>query len=166
MSLHRQSATGQKALRKGRVSIARQVYFITTVSASRQRFFENTDAARATAQIFSNTGVWQKSELLAWVLMPDHAHFLLRLGDDESLHGLVQRVKSLTARATNSALSRCGNVWQPSYHDHALREDEDIVSAARYLIANPVRAGLVAKVGDFPYWDAVWLTPGCNPLDP
>ncbi|MBB5859537.1 hypothetical protein GGR69_001194 [Xanthomonas arboricola] len=28
---------------------------------------------------------------------------------------------------------------------------------ARYLIANPLRAGLVARVGDYPFWDAIWL---------
>ena len=29
---------------------------------------------------------------------------------------------------------------------------------ARYIVANPLRAGLVERVGDYPYWDAVWLT--------
>ena len=35
--------------------------------------------------------------------------------------------------------------------------DEDLVAVARYIVANPVRAGLVKNVRDYPHWDAVWL---------
>ncbi|KFN46779.1 hypothetical protein N790_08155 [Arenimonas malthae CC-JY-1] len=28
-------------------------------------------------------------------------------------------------------------------------------------MANPLRAGLVADIGDYPFWDAVWLTDDC-----
>jgi hypothetical protein len=38
-----------------------------------------------------------------------------------------------------------------------LRRDEDLRAVARYVILNPVRAGLVQRVGDYPHWDAVWL---------
>jgi REP element-mobilizing transposase RayT len=54
-------------------------------------------------------------------------------------------------------LNRCGRLWQPGYHDHALRREEDLVATARYLVANPLRAGLVQHIGDYPLWDAVWL---------
>jgi REP element-mobilizing transposase RayT len=49
------------------------------------------------------------------------------------------------------------SVWQPGYHDHAVRQDEDLRAMARYVVANPVRAGLVKDIGDYPHWDAVWL---------
>ena len=48
-------------------------------------------------------------------------------------------------------------VWQKGYFDRALRYEEDLKAAARYIIANPLRAGLVAQVGDYPLWDAIWL---------
>jgi hypothetical protein len=48
-------------------------------------------------------------------------------------------------------------VWQRGYHDHAVRREEDIKSLARYVIANPVRAGLTHSVGSYPHWDAAWL---------
>jgi len=37
------------------------------------------------------------------------------------------------------------------------RCDEGLRAVARYVIANPVRAGLAERVGDYPFWDAVWL---------
>jgi hypothetical protein len=38
-----------------------------------------------------------------------------------------------------------------------LRKDEDLQTVARYIVANPLRAGLVEKIGDYPLWDAIWL---------
>ena len=50
-----------------------------------------------------------------------------------------------------------GRVWQDGFHDHALRREEDLRAAARYVVANPLRAGLVETIGQWPLWDAVWL---------
>ena len=48
-------------------------------------------------------------------------------------------------------------ISQAGYYDHALRQEEDMQKIARYIVANPIRAGLVNKVGDYPHWDAIWL---------
>ena len=48
-------------------------------------------------------------------------------------------------------------VWQRGFHDYALGVDKDIVHVARYIVANPLRAGLVSRIGDYPLWDAKWL---------
>jgi REP element-mobilizing transposase RayT len=95
--------------------------------------------------------------MLAWVLMPDHAHWLLQLGDLETLAAVVNRLKSASARHTNRALGRQGALWQKAFHDHALRSEEDLRQTARYVVANPLRAGLVRRINDYPFWNAVWL---------
>lgn len=95
--------------------------------------------------------------MLAWVLMPDHAHWLLQLGEVEGLKALVSRRKGASACQVNAALGRRGAVWQKGFYDRALRCDEDMQVVARYIIANPLRSGLVERIGDYPYWDAVWL---------
>ncbi len=48
-------------------------------------------------------------------------------------------------------------LWQKGFHDRALRREEDLVTVARYVVANPLRAGLVEKLGDYPLWDAIWV---------
>ena len=89
--------------------------------------------------------------------MPDHLHLLLQLGEGTSLSDAVMHLKTNVAKQVNRELLRTGAVWQRGFHDHALREDEDVRAAARYIIANPLRAGLVQTIGDYPYWNAVWL---------
>ncbi len=88
--------------------------------------------------------------------MPDHLHWIAHL-QASSLEQLMQRVKSRSAKSVNSYLGTTGQVWQKGYHDRAIRSDEDIQQLARYVVANPLRAGLVRRVGDYPLWDAIWL---------
>jgi putative transposase len=44
-----------------------------------------------------------------------------------------------------------------AFYDHAVRKDEDVQGIARYIVANPLRAGLVKHIGYYPLWDAIWL---------
>jgi REP element-mobilizing transposase RayT len=93
---------------------------------------------------------------LAWVVMPDHIHWLFEL-NSSSLSALMQSTKSRSARAVNRLRNRHERLWQKGYYDRAIRKDDDLLKVARYIVANPLRAGLVVNVGDYPLWDAVWL---------
>ncbi len=95
--------------------------------------------------------------MLAWVLMPDHAHWLFELDSNTTLSNVVNRLKSASARRLNRRLDRRGPVWAQAFHDRAVREEDDLKTMARYLVANPLRAGLVERLGEYPFWDAVWL---------
>ena len=148
---------GNQALRRGRVSLPNHVYLITTATLDRQRFFEDFAAAWVAARCFSDSDILGDACLLAWVLMPDHVHWLLQLGGVDGLDLVVNRLKSASARKANKVLDRAGALWQTAYHDRALRAEEDLREVARYLVANPMRAGLVKQLGDYPFWNAMWL---------
>ena len=83
--------------------------------------------------------------------MPDHIHWLMQLDDKATLQQVIRSMKSQTAKVIGKP------IWQAGYYDHAIRKDEDIVNIARYIIANPIRAGLVKRVGDYPHWHTVYL---------
>jgi len=137
-------------LRTGRWSAAGQVYLVTTVTRRRCPVFEDFFAARELIQVMREDALRDSHQTLAFVVMPDHLHWLLELRQ-ESLSRLVGRVKSISARRIGS------QVWQDGFHDRALRKEEDLRAMARYVIANPSRAGLVERIGDYPHWDAVWV---------
>lgn len=151
-----QTNRGHKELRKGRYSGEGYVYLLTAVTLNRYCFFADHNAARAVSRCIYQKDMYGSGELLCWVVMPDHIHLLVKLGA-EPLAVMMNRVKSISAIAINKLLLRRGQLWARAYHDHAIRSDEDIKSVARYIICNPVRAGLVNKPGDYPYWHAVWL---------
>jgi REP element-mobilizing transposase RayT len=83
--------------------------------------------------------------------MPDHIHWLLQL---EASGSLSETVRVYKAKA--SLLLR-QQIWQRGFHDRALRDEDDLRDIARYIVANPLRAGLVKSLGEYPHWDAIWL---------
>ena len=149
---------GHKSLRRGRCSIPGQIYAVTFTTAHRVPWFADFETARVAAGTLVSSMRTTDAEMLAWVLMPDHAHVLLALGARWSLQKTVQRLKWGTANAVNRTAGRRGILWARAFHDHALRTDEDVRSVARYIVLNPVRAGLVARCGDYSFWDAVWIS--------
>jgi len=140
-----------KDLRKGRVSLAGQVYHITTVTLERMPVFAELRPARLLINSLHEAQLRNEAETLAFVVMPDHLHWLLQLGANATLSRVVGAVKTTTAHRLGK------RIWQDGFHDHALRGEEDLAEFARYIVANPLRAGLVKRLGNYPHWDAVWL---------
>jgi len=119
--------------------------------------FLDFDAACAAARCHHDEYCLKGTTMLAWVLMPDHAHWLLQLGERDSLPAVVTRLKCATARTVNRTLGRQGHLWGRAFHDHALRDERKLLATARYIVANPLRAGLVARIGEYPFWNTAWL---------
>ena len=151
-------------LRSGRTSIEGQAYLLTTVTRSRNRWFDDFWLGCVASRAIVQPRLWQDSELLAWVLMPDHLHVLVQLGCGDSLPRVAQRIKSVISLEVGR-LTESGGIWQHGYHDRAIRAEECLRDVGRYVVYNPVRAGLVRSVSAYPFWDAVWLAPEANPLE-
>lgn len=137
-------------LRKGRISQAGSVYHVTTVTQNRTPFFESLGNGRKVVQQMMALQKQGTVETLCYVLMPDHLHWLMVLHDD-TLPNVVRLLKGRSAKSIGKP------VWQSNYYDHAVRQEEDLQKMARYIVANPLRAGLVSQIGDYSLWDAVWL---------
>ena len=138
---------GYKALRKGRTSIPNQIYHLTTTTLNRHPFFKDFDTARRLIRILNE----QPVETLAYVVMPDHFHWLVML-DEKSpdIPSLMRRVETSTTKQKDVK-------WQRGYYDRAIRKEEDILDVARYIIANPIRAKICKSVREYPHWDAAWI---------
>ena len=143
-------------LRKGRFSEIGRAYLVTAVTNERKTVFRDWRLARllvAELRRASETGF---VESLAWVIMPEHLHwlFILRKG---TLDSVIHRVKSRSAISINKQSGSNGRFWQKGFHDRAVRRDEDMQVIARYIVANPLRAGITEDIGAYPLWDATWL---------
>ena len=158
MSQHpNQTRKGIRALRRGRFSARNQIYHVTTTTEKREKLFADFATARMVIDSIRRETESGRCDTLCFVLMPDHLHWLVQLKVRGSLTRSVNNVKAHSAWRINSRCRRKGRVWQKGFYDRAMRRDEDVVAAARYIIANPVRAGIVGRVGDYALWDAVWV---------
>ena len=139
------------ALRVGRYSESGRIYLITTATIGRRPVFEDFACARCVVREMRHLAEQGGVASLAWVVMPDHLHWLLQLGEHADLSDTIRALKGRSAHRLG------GPLWQRASHDRALREEDDLLAAARYIVANPLRAGLVSRIGDYPHWDAIWL---------
>ena len=88
--------------------------------------------------------------------MPDHVHALAHAKSERAdLQAFMRRFKQMTGFAYKQQTKQ--TLWQRGYHDRVLRDDESSESIARYILENPIRAGLTAAWGEYPYaWSDVY----------
>jgi len=145
------------ALRIGRFSEVARAYLVTTVTEARAPLFTDFRLARLTIRALQASDTSGTCRTLAFVLMPDHLHWLVELRA-ASLSTVVGNFKAKASAAINRETASPGvQRWQKGFHDHAVRREEDLTEIARYVVANPVRAGLARGAGAYPHWDAVWV---------
>ncbi len=141
----------------GRRSMRFAYYSLTTTVAGRRRIFTDPASVKCVIDALRQSDQELRSHTLAWVVMPDHVHWLMQLRND-NLSRCMQRFKSRSARAFNQLHDCYGSsVWQRGYYDHCIRSQDALETHARYLIENPVRAGLVATPEDYPHHWNRWL---------
>ena len=93
-------------------------------------------------------------ELFAWVVMPNHVHWLMTRSEDQVLEDILQSFKSYTAHTANKMLSRHGKFWMDDYFDRHIRNEKHFAHTIRYIEQNPVKAKLCKKPSDWPFSSA------------
>jgi REP element-mobilizing transposase RayT len=140
----------------GESYVGYQRYFVTTCTALRRPVFkERWLATDVTACLLQNAASFDFT-LPAYCVMPDHVHVLLHATSDRAdLLAFMKRFKQLTGFAYRR--QTCQALWQVGYHERILRDDESSETVARYILENPIRAGLSNQWGEYPYaWSDVY----------
>lgn len=116
----------------------------------------------------------RRYDLVAYVVMPNHVHVLIKTHEGFPLSGVVHSWKSFTAHEINKhlkGLEICGrdahgpgdkhvkggpdtNVWQNDYFDRFIRDERHFVQAIAYIHENPVKAGLCRHASEWPWSSA------------
>lgn len=97
-------------------------------------------------------------EILAWVIMPNHVHAVMR--PEKPLSQIMRWLKGSTAREANLILNRTGQpFWQYETYDHYIRTKQELNQTIRYVERNPVRAGLTASIEQWPWSSAARVAP-------
>ncbi len=87
--------------------------------------------------------------IYAYCLMPDHVHLLAAMASRAPISVAIGSWKSRCYQARRNR-GESKRFWQRGFYDHAVRDDRDLITAARYVLENPVRAGLVKDFQDYP----------------
>ena len=131
-------------------------YFLTFCTFERRETFRDSGVANLVLTQFRRTARRSAFAILAYCLMPDHVHLLVQgTTAAADLRRFVKRAKQGAGQAY--AHRARGPLWQNGYYDRVLRPTDEAKTVARYIIENPVRAGLVRAPGEYPHLGSdVW----------
>jgi valyl-tRNA synthetase len=90
----------------------------------------------------------RRYDLIAWCIMPNHVHVIVRPFEGNDLADILHSWKSFTAKQANKLLGATGTFWQADYYDHIIRDEEDFRNQINYVLENPNKAGLQ----DWPFY--------------
>jgi putative transposase len=124
--------------------------FFTSSTLSRRPAFLDSNVARYAVDQILQVAESCDVEISAYCVMPDHVHILTTGCHDQSetLTSFLrwkQKLGYWYRRQTTEFL------WQPGYWDRVLRDEDDLGQAVRYVVANPLRAGLVQDLTHYPW---------------
>ena len=94
----------------------------------------------------------KRYDLIAFVVMPNHVHLLIKLKEGYGLVDIMRSIKSFTAKKINENENRVGPVWQSESYDRLIRDQKHFEIVVRYIIANNkdlawVKSSIVADCG-------------------
>ncbi len=115
--------------------------------------------------MFSSLQFWEGKKLqnLAFTVMPNHVHWVVKLFEKDSfgkpvyLQDILQSVKRHSSNKINKAEKRSGKLWQKESFDTTIRNEKHLYNAIKYTLNNPVKAELV---NDWRDWKGTWC--GCS----
>ena len=87
----------------------------------------------------------------SYVLMTNHFHLLATPQTDTGLPQMMQAVGRSYVRYFNDLYERSGTLWEGRYRSTLIQTDRYLLACMAYIDLNPVRAGLVADVRDYPW---------------
>jgi putative transposase len=89
--------------------------------------------------------------LIAYCLMPNHYHLLLRPDAEGALAHFVQRLFNSYTQALNRQQGRSGTLFEGRAKSILVDDERYVLALCRYIHLNPVQAGLVSEPGEWPY---------------
>jgi putative transposase len=131
--------------------VGKYAYFLTFCTCNRRRVFTRADLVNNSLSHFLRIATKKQFKQTAYIFMPDHVHLIVRgLTEESDLLVYEHRAKQKTG--FDYRREHGEHLWQPGFYDHILRGDTEEASIIRYMVMNPVRAGLVKDPTDYPYW--------------
>lgn len=155
--------------------VERPIYFVTTNTHQRKRWFLDGRNAIITLKNIHQLEERGDVENIAFVIMPDHLHLLFEIVTKKTTSEIMHDVKSHIAHEMSLIQHRQGchalsesnsatrsvaasgmerkylRIWQRSFYDHVIRDERDLHDHIRYIQYNPVKHGYVKDAREWPW---------------
>jgi putative transposase len=127
-----------------------QRYLATTCTSSRHVAFRSAAVVDMALDQILHTAHAHEMAIPAYCFMPDHLHLVVAGRSEQSdFRRFMKAFKQVSGFQYRQGHRRV--LWQEGYHERVLRDDEATETVVRYVLENPIRAGLTTRLGEYPF---------------
>lgn len=128
-----------------------RTFFATTKIAAGRRLLQTERNANLLIDVLRTNVAAKKFQVHDFVIMPDHVHILLSVGDDMTIEKAMQLIKGSFSYRVKKDFAFSGEVWQRGFADQRIYNRDSFAKHSEYIRQNPVKAGLVDSPAKFPF---------------
>ena len=130
------------------------IIFITSVTRDRTPYLKSERDCSIFLETIKNVQQFHQFLILAYAIMPDHFHWLMRVDDqNDNFSKIIHSVKCNFTfnykRTHNISKSDSLSIWQNRFWDHVIRDEQDLNRHFDYIHWNPVKHGMVLRPEDW-----------------
>jgi putative transposase len=139
-----------KLPRKARRKSESGIYHIIMRGINRQQIFKEDEDCHRFLQTLKYYKETCGYEIYAYCLMSNHIHLLLKVGS-EPLEQIMRRICGKFVYWYNHKYDRTGYLFQDRFKSEPVEDDAYFLTALRYIHQNPLKAGMVKTINDYPW---------------
>lgn len=134
--------------RRPRIEYPDALYHVTSRGDRQEMIFGDDGDRWRLLEIVSEALFRFDARALAYCLMGNHYHFVLRTRQ-ANLSKVMRHINGVYTQAYNKRYAKSGHLLQGRYHDVVVDSDKYLLALCPYVERNPVRAGLVAQAAEW-----------------
>src|SRR5437773_2945782 len=127
------------------------IYHALNRGNNRAAVFAREADFRAFLRALGQTQLRYPFQLYGYCLMTNHFHLLLQPEAGQSISRILQSLTVAHTWRYHRAHASVGHVWQGRFKSPVIQDDDHLLVVLRYVEANPLRAGMVRDLKDYPW---------------
>ena len=137
--------------RKARCYAQTSFFHVMTQGINKSFIFNNSIDIKYYIKILYQLKKDYCLEIIAYCIMNNHTHMLIKVEKIEELSRFMQRVNTKYGKYYNRKYDRVGYVFRDRYKAEGIYDEKQLYSCIKYIYDNPVKAGICRRAEDYPY---------------
>ncbi|QUA52549.1 transposase [Aristaeella lactis] len=148
--------------RTARKKSCKQIYHVMLRGINKQQIFYEKEDYQFFVSLLERYKEPCGYEIYAYCLMGNHIHLLIREGNEVTTGDIFRHIGSAFVYWYNIKYERVGHLFQDRYKSEPVEDETYLLTVFRYILNNPVKAGLCCKAEEYPYSSAGEYLKGIN----
>lgn len=128
-----------------------RIFFATTKTSIGRWLLQSERNANLLIDVLRSLVAEYRFKLHDFVIMPDHLHVLIEVGNEMTIEKAMQFIKGRFSHRLSREFGYKGEVWQRGFTEVQAMNRQDLETHRAYIAENPIKAGLAASTEEYPF---------------